>query len=140
MTKFLKKSLSVILTFMMILSCFSMLSPLEARALPATDSTYATGDRYGTPAWSGTGDRWFQWTYSSDYVRVYYPSHIYLDITETLQSAGYHFDVEWHFGDSAQYRILLGAPVWGDNSAFSGHPTRYYTMTNIFSDSRGENR
>lgn len=130
----LKKTLSVFLTLMIVLSCFVWIAPTTANALPATDSTYATGDKYGTPAWSGTGDRWFQWSTGSDYVKVYYPSHIYLDVSETLQSAGYHFDVEWHFGDNSNYRILLGAPVWGDHRAFSGMPTRYYTMTNIFSD------
>ncbi|MBQ9946317.1 MAG: FIVAR domain-containing protein, partial [Clostridia bacterium] len=134
MKKNLKKVLSVILTLMMVFSCFSGIGHIEAKALPATDSTYATGDKYGTVKWSGTGDRWFCWSTGSDYVKVYYPSHIYLDISETLQSAGYHFDVEWHFGDSSKYRILLGAPVWGDHSAFSGMPTKYYTMTNIFSD------
>ncbi len=130
----LKKTLSVFLTLMMVLSCFVWVAPTTANALPATDSTYARGDKYGTPAWSGTGDRWFQWATGSDYVKVYYPSQIYLDVSETLQSAGYHFDVEWHYGDTHKYRILLGAPIWGDHRAFSGQPTKYYTMTNIFSD------
>ncbi len=128
-----KKALSLFLALVMILSCWVFVAP-RTKALPATDTTYATSDKYGTLPWSGTGDRWFQWATGSDYVRVYYPSHMYLDVSETLQSAGYHFDVEWHFGDSAQYRILLGAPVWGDNRAYSGHGTRYYTMSNIFSD------
>ncbi len=134
MKKTLKKALSLFLTLVMVFSCFALIGPIQVKALPATDSTYATGDKYGTPAWSGKGDRWFQWTTGSDYVRVYYPSHMYLDVSETLQSAGYHFDVEWHFGNTASYRILLGGPVWGDNIAYSGMPTRYYTMTNIFSN------
>ncbi len=134
MKKILKKSLSVMLSFMMVFSLFSMIAPVTVRALPATDSTYAKGDKYGTPAYTGTGDRWFKWATGSDYVTVYYPSHIYLDVSETLQSAGYHFDVEWHYGDTHKYRILLGAPIWGDHRAFSGQPTKYYTMTNIFSD------
>ena len=134
MKKILKKSLSLFLTVLMVFSCFAMISPITAGALPATDYTYAKGDKYGTPAWSGTGDRWIQWATGSDYVKVYYPSQIYLDVSETLQSAGYHFDVEWHFGDSANYRILLGAPVWGDYSAYSKAGPYYYTMTNIFSD------
>ena len=135
MKKTLKKALSMLLTLVIAFSCFALVGNIEAKALPATDYTYARGDKYGTPAWSGTGDRWFKWSNGgSDYVKIYYPSHIYLDVSETLQSAGYHFDVEWHFGDSAKYRILLGAPMWGDNSAYSGYPSRYYTMTNIFSD------
>lgn len=112
-----------------------VVSPVTVNALPATDSTYARGDKYGTPAWSGTGDRWFLWSNGgTDYVKIYYPSNIYLDVSETLQSAGYHFDVEWHYGDSVKYRLFLGAPMWGDNSAYIGYPARYYTMTNIFSD------
>ncbi|MBE6791209.1 MAG: hypothetical protein E7535_08495 [Ruminococcaceae bacterium] len=134
MKNILKKSLSVFLTVLMVISCFSVISPITAGAIPATDSTYARGDKYGTPAYTGTGDRWFKWATGSDYVTVYYPSQIYLDVSETLQSAGYHFDVEWHFGNNHYYRILLGAPVWGDHSAFSGNPSKYYTMTNIFSD------
>ena len=134
MKKVLKKSLSVMLSFMMVFSLFSMIAPVTVSALPATDTTYAKGDKYGTPAWSGTGDRWIQWATGSDYAKVYYPSHIYLDVSETLQSAGYHFDVEWHFGDSANYRILLGAPIWGDYRAYSKAGPYYYTMTNIFSD------
>ena len=134
MKKTFKRSLSVILTLMMVLSCFSVIGPIEAKALPATDSTYTNSGIYSTPPFTGKGDRWFRWATGSDYVTVYYPSHIYLDKTETLQSAGYHFDVEWHFGNSAQFRILLGAPIWGDNSAYSGLPYRYYTMTDIFSD------
>ena len=134
MKNILKKSLSVFLTVLMVISCFSVISPITAGAIPATDSTYARGDKYGTPAYTGTGDRWFRWATGSDYVTVYYPSQIYLDVSETLQSAGYHFDVEWHYGDTHKYRILLGAPIWGDHRAFSGQPTKYYTMTNIFSD------
>ncbi len=128
-----KKALSLFLALVMILSCWVWVAP-KVGALPATDTTYAKGDKYGTLPWSGTGDRWFKWATGDDYVYVYYPSHMYLDVSETLQSAGYHFDVKWHFGNNQKYRILLGAPVWGDHSAFQGHPTKYYTMNNIFSD------
>ena len=135
MSKALKKSLAVVLTFMMVFSFFSLIAPVKVNALPATDSTYTNSGIYSTPPFSGRGDRWFMWfNGKDDYVKVYYPSHVYLDVTETLQSAGYHFDVEWHYGSNTDYRILLGAPVWGDNAAYSGLPAKYYTMTNIFSD------
>ena len=132
-----RKTLSVLLTAMMIFSCLAVAAPMKANALPANDNTYATGDKYGTLKWTGTGDRWFQWTNpsnSGDFVRIYYPSHIYLDISETIQSAGYHFDISWDLGNSTNYRILLAPPVWGDYRDFGGMPAKYYTMTNIFSD------
>ena len=79
MKKTLKKALSMLLTLVIAFSCFALVGNIEAKALPATDYTYARGDKYGTPAWSGTGDRWFKWSNGgSDYVKIYYPSHIYL--------------------------------------------------------------
>ena len=135
--KVFKKVLSVFLSLLMIMAyfgSFSVFMPITAKALPATVDTYVKTDAYGTPKWNANADRWFKWAYNSDYVKVHYPSNIYLDVTETLQSAGYYFNVEWHFGDSSNYRVLLGAPIWGDYTAYSGYPSAYYTMTNIFSD------
>ncbi|MBR6780959.1 MAG: hypothetical protein IKM24_08110, partial [Clostridia bacterium] len=97
-----KKSLSVFLSLLMVLcyfGAFSVFMPITAEALPATVDTYVKTDAYGTPKWDANADRWFKWSYNSDYVKVHYPSNIYLDVTETLQSAGYYFNVEWHFGD-----------------------------------------
>ncbi len=144
MKKNLKKTLSIVMAIMMVVTCWVFVAPTETEALLGTyygkpemngaHYNIGTTASYGTPVFDGNTDRWFKWQSGDDWTTVYYPSHIYLDKTETLQSAGYYFNVQWHFGDGAKYRILLGANVWGDHSQWSGYPDRYYTMNNIFSD------
>ncbi len=150
--KYGKKSLSLFLTVMMLLSCWVWVAPTQAEAVltapgvsdvvgvPAMNGThYRTADKYGTPVFNGNLDRSFKWLSGNDYTTVNYPSNIYLDISETLQSAGYYWNIDWHFGDSSKYRILLGSNVWGDhNQSGDGFsktwPDRYYAMTNAFNN------
>ena len=138
-----KKTISLVMTVLMLMTCWVFVAPTQADAIvssvrgnPAINgSKYAgTTAAYGTPVFDGDLDRWFKFLNGNDYTIIYYPSHIYLDKSETLQSAGYYFNIDWHFGNSTDYRILLGANIWGDHSQWSGKPTRYYTMNNIFSN------
>ncbi len=133
-----KKALSLVMVCFMLMSCWVFFAPTanaaDVRGIPEfNNGHYRTTDKYGTPVFDGTLDRWFKWQEGDDYTIVYYPSAIYLDKSETLQSAGYFWNVDWHFGSSTDYRILLGANVWGDHSQWSGYPDRYYSMTNAFS-------
>ncbi len=137
-----KKVLSVFLAVLMVMTAWVFVAPTEASAastrdVPAINNGYYAGTTgaYGVPVFDGTLDRWFKFhNQREDYVQIYYPSKIYLDKSETLQSAGYFFNVDWHFGHSTDYRILIGANALGDNSQWSGKPDNYYTMTNAFNN------
>ncbi len=137
-----KKSLSLIMAVLMVMSCWVFVAPTEAEAASVTGipvgngSAYTSGGvgAYNTPIFDGNLDRWFKWQNGDDYTTVYYPSNIYLDVAETLQRAGYFWNVNWHFGATTDYRILLGANVWGDHSQWSGYPDRYYAFTNAFTN------
>ena len=141
---YFKKSLSLIMTVLMLMSCWVFVAPTEAEAVsgtvygvPAINGSHynaGTTNAYGTPVFDGNTDRWFLWQNGDDWTKIYYPSQIYLDKSESLQAAGYYFNIQWHFGDGAKYRTFLGANIWGDHSQWSGYPERYYTMNNIFSN------
>ncbi len=136
---------------LMVMSCWVFFAP-EADAadvigVPAGNgSHYRTADKYGTPVFDGELDQWFKFSSGDDHFTLSYPKYIYLDVSETLESAGYYFNAKWHFGvastDSCgnptgsytDYRLLVGANVWGDNSQWSGMPDKYYTMTNNFTN------
>lgn len=136
-----KKTLSVFLAALMLMTCWVFVAPEKAEAyadvnVPAVNATAYAGSvgSYNTPVFDKNHDRWFKFQNGDDWTTIYYPSNIYLDISETLQKAGYTFHVEWHFGDGTDYRILLGANVWGDHSQWPGYPDRYYAMTNAFEE------
>ena len=146
-----KKSMAVFLSVLMILSCWVWVPGehnIEAEAISGTvygqpainNGHYQSGttNAYGTPVFDGNTDRWFKFQNGDDWTTIYYPSHIYLDKTESLQAAGYYFNVQWHFGDNTNYRILLGSNVWGDNSylgaANYSDTSRIFAMNNIFSN------
>ena len=119
--KTFKKIISLSLSFLMVLSTLVTIVPeiaLEAKALAnVTDTTYRKADKYGTQPWTGSADRWVYFKDSSNAsnnIKISYPSAMYLDISETLQSAGYNFDVEYNFGTTPGYRLLLAAPIWCD--------------------------
>ncbi|MBQ7005498.1 MAG: hypothetical protein IJN68_03620 [Clostridia bacterium] len=146
-----KKSMSVFLAVLMLMSCWVWVPGehnIEAEAISGTvygqpainNGHYQSGttNAYGTPVFDGNTDRWFKFQNGDDWTTIYYPSHIYLDKTESLQAAGYYFNVQWHFGDNTNYRILLGSNVWGDNSylgaANYSDTSRIFAMNNIFSN------
>ena len=140
-----KKSIAIVMTVMMLMTCWVFVPGEHNHAeavsgtvygVPAINGAHYSGttNAYGTPVFDGNTDRWFLWQNGDDWTKIYYPSQIYLDKSESLQAAGYYFNVQWHFGDGAKYRTFLGANIWGDHSQWSGYPERYYTMNNIFSN------
>lgn len=153
MKKFLlkagKKTLSVFLACLMLMTCWVFVAPEHNHAeavsgtvygVPAVNGSHynsGTTSAYGTPVFDGTLGQWVKFINGSDYTYIYYPSAIYLDKSETLQSAGYYWNIQWYFGSTTDYRILLAGPCWGDyrdTSISSSSYPEYYTMTNIFSD------
>lgn len=147
-SKKIKKGLSLFLAVLMVLSAWVWVAPEKAeaastRGVPAINGSNYAGSTaaYGTPLFDGNLDRWFKFHNNkgenSDYVTINYPSQIYLDKSETLQSAGYFFNVDWHFGNSTDYRILIGANALGDNSQWASEVTswpNYTTMTTAFNN------
>ncbi len=138
---YFKKSLSLVLTALMLMSCWVFVAPIEADA-SATDATYrANTDKYGTPYWSPNSNntRWMLWGNSRSandahfYMEV--PKTIYLDVSETLQSAGYKISVEWSYGGNTDYRIAIGPAVWGYGAGSAvNNGSQMLTMTDLFSD------
>lgn len=103
--KICKKTLSVFLSLLMIFSVFGIveLAPTASAA-------------YNMPGWDGSGTHWVQFNHSSgsEYVKLTYPSEIYLDISETLQSAGYYIKVTGNYGqNNTDYRVIVNTNIWG---------------------------
>lgn len=135
MKKYFKKSLALLLAFMMVFSYMVYVEPVEAEAR-ATIDTYRKADKYGTPVWDGSNTYYSKWNSGSSYTTFRWPKHIYLDISETLESAGYYYTVEWDYGNGTDYRIVNNGFIfggWGLQDT-SGWPTNYYTMTNMFNN------
>ncbi|MCM1545280.1 MAG: FIVAR domain-containing protein, partial [Ruminococcus sp.] len=88
--------------------------------------------------WNGSNTRWAEWHPNAkdndDYVKVTYPKTMYVDVSETLEKAGYYFTVNWHYGGNNEtgYRIILNGFAFGKPA--SGYPAGYYGITNAFSD------
>ena len=78
-------------------------APTEADAL-ATIDTYRKADKYGTPYWDGSDVYYSKWNSGTTYTTIKWAKHIYLDISETLQSAGYYFTVDWSYGSGTNYK------------------------------------
>ena len=128
-----KKSMSVFLAMLMLLSCWVWVAPTQAEAV-ATDTTYRKADKYGTPAYTTANTYYVYFANGNNKLWVYFPTQIHLDVSETLQSAGYKINVKYEMGSNPDYKVLLGGPIWGDYLDASGKPTKYNTKTNIFSD------
>ena len=132
--KTFKKSISLMLTVLMVLSCWVWVAPTEADAL-ATVNTYRKADKYGTPYWDGSDVYYSKWNSGTSYTTIKWAKHIYLDISETLQSAGYYYTVDWSYGSGTDYRIINNGFIfggWGLES--TSWPANYYTMTNMFNN------
>ncbi|MBE6773121.1 MAG: hypothetical protein E7544_02740 [Ruminococcaceae bacterium] len=136
-----KKSMSVFLSVLMLLTCWVWVAPTEADAA-TTDTTHRVdADKYGTPYWSPNSNniRWMQWgedsrDASKAHVHMEVPKTIYLDISETLQSAGYKIFVEWSYGGNTDYRWGLGPASWGNGNGINGqNGPQQFTMNNMFS-------
>ena len=137
-TLYAKKTLSVFMAVLMLMSAWVFVAPAEAEAV--MDNSSKAADKYGTPYWvaSDSNTRWMRWgsaaDSSNDHLYIKVPKTIYMDVSESLQSAGYVITYSWHFGDSTDYRMGISSPVWGENSSYTGqNSTYFYTMTNAFS-------
>lgn len=136
---YFKKSLSLVLTVLMLMSCWVFVAPIETDAA-STDTTYRLdADQYGTPYWSAndTNTRWMLWGASRDvndaHVWIRVPKTIYLDKGETLQSAGYKIEVEWSWGNGTSYRWGLGPAAWGNGNGINGQSgSQQFTMNTMF--------
>ncbi len=128
-----KKSMSVFLSVLMLLTCWVWVAPTEAEALANID-TYRKADQYGTPFWNGADTYYSKWNSGGSYTTIKWPKHIYLDVSETLQSAGYYYDIEWYYGSNTDYRIINNGFIFGGYGIGSGWPDSYYTMTNMFNN------
>ncbi len=135
MKKYLKKTIALLLSFMMVFSYMAYVEPVEADA-KATINTYRKADKYGTPVWDGSNTYYSTWNSGSSYTKFTWPKCIYMDISETLESAGYYYTVEWDYGNGTDYRIVNNGFIfggWGLQDT-SGWPSNYYTMTNMFNN------
>ena len=131
----LKKSLAFLLAFMMVFSFIAYVEPIEAGAR-ATINTYRKTDKYGTPVWDGSNTYYSKWNSGSSYTTFTWPKHIYMDVSETLESAGYYYTVEWDYGNGTDYRIVNNGFIFGgwrlQNP--SSWPANYNTMNNMFNN------
>ena len=84
-------------------------------------------------SWDGSdksGEVRFQLGADEDHVTMKYPTKIYLDKGETLENAGYYFEiVSGHFGGSASNRVYINPHIWGYR-----HDNVASPMDNLFSD------
>lgn len=132
----MKKTLSVFMAVLMLLTAWVFVPGehnIEAEAL-ANINTYRKADKYGTPYWNGSDTYYSRWNSGGSYTTIKWPKHIYMDISETLQSAGYYYDIEWYYGSGTDYRIINNGFIFGGYGIGSGWPNNYYTMTNMFNN------
>lgn len=130
-----KKTISLVLTVLMLMTCWVFVAPTQADA-HATINTYRTADKWGTPYWDGTDTYYSTWNSGTSYTTFTWAKHIYLDISESLQSAGYYYTVKWRYGNNTDYRIVNNGFIfggWGLEDT-SGYPSNYYTMTRMFNN------
>lgn len=84
-------------------------------------------------SWDGSdksGEVRFQLGADEDHVTMKYPTKIYLDKGETLDNAGYYFEiVSGHFGGNASNRVYINPHIWGYR-----HDSVASPMDNLFSD------
>ncbi len=132
---YFKKTLSLALTVLMLMSCWVFVAPTEAEAR-ATINTYRKADQYGTPVWDGKDIYYSTWNSGSSYTKFTWPKHIYLDVEESLESAGYYYTVEWDYGNGTDYRIVNNGFIFGGwrMQNTSQWPASYNTMNNMFNN------
>ena len=136
-----RKFLSIFLCAALCFTSYALFAPTSADALISADNNPAQADQYGTQPWSGSPDRWAEWGEKGTrfWTKISYPSHMYLDISETLQSAGYKMEFKWEYGSSdlnaQDWRLLFTGAVYGDTRNLTGGSGNdYFTMINQFTD------
>ena len=140
-TKAFRKTLSVFLSLLMVLGMFSVLGAVsfaEIEGVPTRTNAinqdwYSDATLYGAEKWDKTTELAnvsFNWEPSSGYfntkpwggwLKFEYPSHIYLNVGETLQGAGYMGHMTANYGgasgsDWTDFRVMLSSATWGETS------------------------
>ena len=97
------------------------------------DTWFSDATLYGAEKWDKTTELAnvsFNWEPSSGYfntkpwggwLKFEYPSHIYLNVGETLQGAGYMGHMTANYGgasgsDWTDFRVMLSSATWGETS------------------------
>ena len=135
--KHLRRALALFMTVLMAMSCVSAgLSALAAiDGIPTRDnkdSFFTDATLYGAEKWDQTSDvasltfNWNAYSGSIGYdpqpgtLTFTYPSHIYLNVGETLEAAGYmgHMTASYgeNEGDATDFRVMLSSATWGEST------------------------
>lgn len=88
-------------------------------------------EKYGYMKWDGESTKGTTTGDAGDYVKIQYPHRIYLDIKETLESAGYYLRITGHYGNDEKHRLIVGGRHWGE--IYEGIKDGNYLMTELFS-------
>ena len=108
---YFKKSLSLILTVLMIMSCWVFMPgehQIEAEAALAYDMSAVNGVSKQDKSFL---DR--RTSSTGDYVQIKYPSTMYMDITEDLADTGYSVNLSTSFGNGDNYQLVMLPTLWG---------------------------
>ena len=102
-----KKTLSVFLAVLMLMSAWVFVAPAEVEA--------AVMYNMGTVNGASEQDMYFKVIRpgASDYVQVKYPSKMYLDINENLADVGYSVNISTNFGNGSNYTLVVFPNLWG---------------------------
>ena len=136
--KHLRRALALFMTVLMAMSCVSAgLSALAAiDGIPTRDtkdSFFTDATLYGAEKWDQTSDvasltfNWSAYSGSIGYdpqpgtLTFTYPSHIYLNVGETLEAAGYMGHMTASYGendgsDVTDFRVMLSSATWGEST------------------------
>ncbi len=136
--KHLRRALALFMTVLMAMSCVSAgLSALAAiDGIPTRDnkdSFFSDTTLYGAEKWDQTSDvasltfNWSAYSGSIGYdpqpgtLKFTYPSHIYLNVGETLEAAGYMGHMTASYGendgsDVTDFRVMLSSATWGEST------------------------
>lgn len=133
-----RKTLSVLLSAVMVFTLFgaSLTAMAAISGVPTrtdVDSYFSDPTLYGAERWDKTTDLaalTFNWDAYSDSIgydpqpgklTFTYPSHIYLNVGETLEGAGYMGHMTASYGendgsDVTDFRVLLSSATWGEST------------------------
>ena len=108
---YLKKSLSLVVTVLMLMSCWVFMPgehQIEAQAALA----------YGMSAVNGASKqnatfKDHRTDSTGDYVQIKYPSIMYMDISENLADTGYSVNISTSFGSGSNYKLVVLPSLWG---------------------------
>ncbi|MBR5409552.1 MAG: InlB B-repeat-containing protein [Clostridia bacterium] len=140
-TKAFKKPISVFLSLIMVLSMFSVLGAVSYAAIDGVPTRtnaenqnwYPDETLYEAEKWdksTGLASLSFSWnaySWSLGYdpqpgsFTFTYPSHIYLNVGETLEAAGYMGHMTASYGendgsDVTDFRVMLSSATWGEST------------------------